>query len=213
MFCPRCGRKAIDRAAFCFGCGSALPARSPTLLEIGYGYLEAGEVEMAVAALNRALAEAPDDPRAILGLAVAQIQRRDWEAAEAALRRTLELDAANAVAHAYLGSLLMAQFEIDAARAELDEALRLDPASFIVHLKRGEFFLRLGLVGEAVAELASALALPAPSSQVESYARSLLAQARERSRGSFVRRVAPLDLATVRCTLAGLWPGMAGRSS
>ena len=122
---------AVALLAIAAGSVSALPPRRPlpddALVAEGEKKLEAGDVDGALAAFQRAEALAPKDPRPRY-LRGAALVKKDPEGAIAAYREALGLDATLAAVHAELGALLLDLGRLDDALGELKTSLKLDPA-------------------------------------------------------------------------------------
>lgn len=112
----------------------------------------------AMAALRRAIEQAPDFAMAhyFLGLAYG-LQGRHADAA-AAFARTTELDADFAMAHLNRGVALQKLGRLDEAEAALREALRVEPDSPKALQFLGQVLARQGRFGEAIDALERSLA-------------------------------------------------------
>ncbi len=88
----------------------------------------AGDTSGARAALEEALRQRPDDPKALEALGRLQLlDLSDPDAALATLRRAVAVAPADPEAHYGLGQQLHVRGDIEAARAEFEQALRLRP--------------------------------------------------------------------------------------
>ncbi|MGE0702642.1 MAG: tetratricopeptide repeat protein [Vicinamibacterales bacterium] len=86
-----------------------------------------GRGDDALAALNAAVTEAPQDALAHMRLGILHRGRREFEAAERELRRTVELVPAESVAHEQLAVLLSETGRFEEAHAELQRGLDIAP--------------------------------------------------------------------------------------
>jgi Tfp pilus assembly protein PilF len=93
----------------------------------GEQLLQQGDGEGAKAKFEAALAKNPKDPRALLGLGLAEEALGHVDAAVDAYREALEVDGSLAEAHNNLGLILRDKDQLDAAVAELEAAVKADP--------------------------------------------------------------------------------------
>lgn len=148
------GRRIAALALCAALCGSAAAGADeeplPDVAEAGLAALDAGELDAAVAALERAVAEQPDDAflHYALGVAAAGLGRD--VAAAAALSRAATLDPALPGVHAELGLVLYRLGERDRAEEHLVEALVQGPED-------GDVLLTLGLIDREHGEIDRAL--------------------------------------------------------
>jgi tetratricopeptide (TPR) repeat protein len=103
--------------------------------------------------LQRAAAEAPNNPRVwyVLGL-LYRIDSKPQQSAEA-FQRVLKLDPSNADSHYFLGSLLANQQDLPTAAAEFRAALRLEPLHASAEFGLARTLQRQGKMDEASAAL------------------------------------------------------------
>lgn len=113
-----------------------------------------GQVDLAIEDLTRLLEQNPRSAMAQLGLARAQILRRDADAALAALRKATELDPKNAEAQYQLGYVqqLMKQNPAAAVGA-FEKAVALEPGSELFRTSLGGALADANLLDRAVEEL------------------------------------------------------------
>jgi tetratricopeptide (TPR) repeat protein len=90
-------------------------------------WLQKGAVTNAVALMQQAVAQYPDQMRAWLVLGKASAHARDLPAAENALRRAVQLAPDSVAARTELGSALFARQKYAEAEASYREALRISP--------------------------------------------------------------------------------------
>jgi protein O-mannosyl-transferase len=81
----------------------------------------------AAEAFKKVIARYPESDQALVGLASAQIQSGQLDAAEKSLRAAIAKNERNVEAHKNLGIVLMSRGNLDAARKELERALELRP--------------------------------------------------------------------------------------
>jgi predicted O-linked N-acetylglucosamine transferase (SPINDLY family) len=106
----------------------AEPLREATShLHQGVALQQAGRLDKAIAAYQRAIARAPDDACAHNNLGSALREQGRLDAAIAAFRRAIELDPALAPAHANLGVALADQGKVFQAIASLRRSIALEP--------------------------------------------------------------------------------------
>jgi tetratricopeptide (TPR) repeat protein len=94
---------------------------------LGHRLLAGRRVAQAGEQYRAALALAPDEVPALLGLADVQLRERDPHGAAVTLRRAASLDSGNAEAYRRLGEACYQQGDLAAALAEWERALRLRP--------------------------------------------------------------------------------------
>jgi Flp pilus assembly protein TadD len=100
----------------------------PKLLNnVGTSLLKSGRLPEAIAFLNDALAQAPDDPRLLGTLSIALLRSGDLDAAERTARRSARLWPRDPAAHQALGLVLAKRGDTAAAVRELRFAAELDP--------------------------------------------------------------------------------------
>jgi tetratricopeptide (TPR) repeat protein len=93
----------------------------------GLKLLKKGAGARAIVALTQALADAPDDVEALVGLGRAFAQCSRWDEGEPHLRRALELDPNSYAAHFHYGEALLKAGRYQAAEEQFTLALRTRP--------------------------------------------------------------------------------------
>jgi Flp pilus assembly protein TadD len=150
-----------------------------------------GEVDEAIAHIEKALALRPDyaEARNNLGLALASRGRVD-EALEQ-YRKSLELQPAYAEAHNNLGVLLAHRGQLEDAIAHYTRALQIDPVLAGAHYNLAEALTARGRTDEAFAHLREALALKPDYAEAHNSLGVLLAQRGrfDEARDAFVKAV------------------------
>ncbi|HEX6834813.1 MAG TPA: sulfotransferase [Rudaea sp.] len=118
-----------------------------------------GDFAGAIATMNQAIAQRPDDALYLNTLASAQIETTNYDEAIATLTRAVELDPALTSAWYNLGLALMRSMRVDEAAAALRRALALSPQIAVsAHAMLGDMFRAEGRNDEAMAEFRAALA-------------------------------------------------------
>lgn len=133
--------------------------RSRRTFEQGVSSFESGEFEKAVAELEEAVEQDPNNSRAYLLLGRGYEGRGDLEQAEKAYKKTLDIDADQpevlyylAVIHKYLG-------ETEEAVSELEQAKALRDGFIGARLLLADLYASEGRVDEALAEYKSLIEL------------------------------------------------------
>lgn len=156
-------KEAIDRAL-------ALDPDHPTALEARANYRAGieGDLEGALADLERASLLAPGTSSVWNGLGLVLSARDAHREAEAALLRAIELDPLDPVSHANLALVYLEQNRLAEAKREIDTAMAADPEFAIGLVARGAYHLKNGDLDKAREDLlAGSTANPA-------YAQALL---------------------------------------
>ncbi len=118
-----------------------------------------GNLETAKAGFQKVLAISPENPPALINLAlIAQRQDRSDDAAKF-LRRVIQKDTANATAWLLLGIGAYEHNELEAAHAHLAQAVLYAPADARAHQYLGATFARRGWYSAGEDELRRALEL------------------------------------------------------
>lgn len=101
------------------------PSFTPAYVELGTEYLKAGEGQLAVDTLKKALEIAPEDPALQLHLGVALLNQKQSAAAESKLRLSIQKSKEYSVAaNYYLGVALLAEHKVEEARTIFEEMLK-----------------------------------------------------------------------------------------
>lgn len=193
QYCPSCGSGARSSDAFCRACGRALSddARAAGPIAEAEALVERGQLDEAIATLQRALSEA-ETPDLHVAVCTLYLRRGDAAGARRALERAISLDPGCAVAHAYIAGMDLHAGRVADAQDRLDYARDLAPDDLIVRIKRAEYWLRLGIFDNARAELRHALQNGGGSPQNRAIAEAMFASIEKRSRGSFTRKTVAL---------------------
>jgi tetratricopeptide (TPR) repeat protein len=156
-------KQAIDRAL-------ALDPDHPTALEARANYRAGieGDMDGALADLERASLLAPGSSTVWNGLGLVLSARGANREAEAALQRAIELDPLDPVSHANLALVYLEQNRLAEAKREIDTAIAADAEFAIGLVARGAYHLKNGDLDKAREDLlAGSTANPA-------YAQALL---------------------------------------
>lgn len=126
--CPACGQYAeVDRAV-CPNCGQRLGdfrQGAAYHLALAQGYLDRRRLDRAQEALDRAKAEAPDDPQVLAGIAALHEETGRLDLAIAEYEQVLEHDPTAVASYIRLGALYRQTGKADQARATLEKAALL----------------------------------------------------------------------------------------
>jgi predicted Zn-dependent protease len=193
QYCPACGFGARAADAFCRSCGSPLSegARAAGPIAEAEALVERGQLDEAIATLQRALGDAETSDLHV-ALSTLYLRRGDAAGARRALDRAVALDPGCAVAHAYVAGMDLHAGRVAEAQERLDHARDLAPDDLIVRIKRAEYWLRLGIFDNARAELRHGLQNGGGSPRNRALAEALFESVEKRSRGSFTRRTVAL---------------------
>jgi tetratricopeptide (TPR) repeat protein len=130
---------------------------------LGNAHLQAGELEPAAAALNRALAlygpGAREAVRAHHYLGVLERQRGRPDGAMEQFRMALAIDPGDALVHSEIALSLAAEGHDEEARRAFQAALALDPQAAVIHSNYGNHLFRRDELEEALAHYREALRL------------------------------------------------------
>ena len=133
-------QKVIDR--FNRATLSDEQANSALLSVVGDAYLRAGHPGLAQQAFEGALASAPKQPKARVGLARIRAIEKDFEGAKEELATVVSRHPDNADAHALLAEIAVAEGRVDDALAEYDLAIGIDPKEALHHFRLISILLR-----------------------------------------------------------------------
>lgn len=142
---------------------------SLVLMLVADRYGKRGDRVSALALFEKALEVRPNDPEAILSVAVAYAAvGRDQEAIPYFVR-SLELDGSQSVGFVNLGVSLEALGREGDARAAYETAIHVRPREALAHLNLGNLFLRGGEVASAVGAYEAAVAADPSMARAEYY--------------------------------------------
>lgn len=121
-----------------------------------------GDIDAAIATLEKAVKVAPGWSTLWNDLGNAQDARGDWQSAEKALKRAIELDPEDALARSNLAGLYLQQDRVREAKREIERALAADPGFDLALITRGRYHLATGELEKATEDLlAGTVANPA----------------------------------------------------
>ncbi len=119
--------------------------------------LKRGEIEPALALLERAVADYPDDASAWQTLGWGRYREKNYPAAEKALRRALELAPDSAETHFELGLVLFTQGQPTAAAGSFRRSLKLRPDYPASHYNLGMCLEQFGDRAGAIESFSAAI--------------------------------------------------------
>ncbi len=128
-------------------------ARTEVLLNRAQAHLEFGELERADQTFIEAAALLPDNPRPIIGRAMAAMRRGDLEAAMTLIDGAIALDAKAAEALNVKASVLHVQGRLEDALATYAQVLEIEPAHREARIARVGLLLDLGRDRETTQDL------------------------------------------------------------
>ncbi|MCV3735946.1 FecR domain-containing protein [Rhizobium sp. TRM96647] len=121
-----------------------------------------GDIDAAIATLEKAVKVAPGWSTLWNDLGNAQDARGDWQSAEKALKRAIELDPEDALARSNLAIVYLQQDRVREAKREIDRAMASDPGFDLALVARGRYHLSTGELEKATEDLlAGTVANPA----------------------------------------------------
>ena len=141
--------------------------------------LGAGDVDKAIAHLEKAVALHPPFVEAQLLLGTAYMDKRDWARAESALRRVLALDPKTAAALFALGEVYRQQKKYKESERELLAGLKLDDRSVQGHFTLGRVYYETGHIVKAGPHVGRALQLKPDFADGHLLAGDILLRARQ----------------------------------
>lgn len=115
-----------------------------------------GNLDAALADLNKAIEIAPGSAMAWNDLGLLQDARGASREAEVAFKKAIELDPDDPISHANLAILYLDQSRMKEAKREIDLALAADPAFDVALLARGRYYLQTGEREKAIEDLLAA---------------------------------------------------------
>jgi len=119
----------------------------------------ARELPAAEALYREVLAEQPDHPGALRGLAAIEFERGRLQEAEAAIRRLMATEPADSALHMSLGVILRRSDQGEAAASAFEAALAIDPFHVDALIALADIRRALGQAGEAVKIAQKAVAI------------------------------------------------------
>jgi Flp pilus assembly protein TadD len=135
------------------------PEPSTDLIAEGEAKLAAGDLDGALALLQRAVAAAPTSALAHSKLGIIYVHKREWDAASGEFSKAIQLDPTYAPAYSNLGNVYRERGQLDQAVAHYQKAISMDPEYWVAHQNLGIVYKQQGRVGEAVHEFKTATRL------------------------------------------------------
>lgn len=143
-------------------CGKILkthPQQPDALHLLGAVALREGRHEKAIALIEAAVEQSPDNAYFHANLGEAYRAHGRFERAVPCFERALEIDPERAEAHSGLGNILLAQGKADDALVHYDRALALNANLAPAHYNRGNALFEAGRLDEAIAAYRKAVAV------------------------------------------------------
>jgi len=116
------------------------PSHVRARLRLAHTLDQMGSPDAALAELDRALAQYPDNVTLLCGRAALASARLRYDAAEADLKRAMKLTESNSEVHTQLGILLCRKAKWREALVPLQRAVELDPSQSLPYYHLGEAF-------------------------------------------------------------------------
>ncbi len=135
------------------------PDPSTDLIAESEAKLAAGDLDGALAVLQRAVAAAPTSAVAHSKLGIIYVHRKQWDAAASEFSKAIQLDPTYAPAYSNLGNVYRERGQLDQAVAQYQKAVSMDPEYWVAHQNLGIVYKQQGRVGEAVREFKTATRL------------------------------------------------------
>ena len=135
------------------------PEPSTDLIAEGEAKLAAGDMDGALAVLQRAVAAAPTSALAHSKLGVIYVRKQQWDTAASEFSKAIQLDPTYAPAYSNLGNVYRERGQLDHAIAQYQKAISMDPDYWVAHQNLGIVYKQQGRVGEAVREFKTATRL------------------------------------------------------
>jgi len=141
----------------------------PAYVELGKEYLKAGEGQLAVDTLDKALKIDPDDPALRLNYGIALLNQKQFAAAETELRLSIQKGTGYSVAaNYYLGVALITEHKIDEARTIFEGVVKNGGEKLpLVHRYLGGIYLQDKQYRKAADELNTYLKLDPKAADAE----------------------------------------------
>jgi len=138
----------------------ALDARLPSIpYRIAVNYFSLGKFPETIKACQEAIQLAPGYAEAYMIMGVAELQKKDFAAAEVAFRQAATLKPNTEQFHLLLGVALYKNDKFDESLQELNQTLILDSHSAYGYFYRAQVFARRGERPKAIADLETAVSL------------------------------------------------------
>jgi Flp pilus assembly protein TadD len=135
------------------------PESSTDLIAEGEARLAAGDLDGALAVLQRAVAATPTSALAHSKLGIVYVHKRQWDTASSEFAKAIQLDPAYAPAYSNLGNVYRERGQLDQAIAQYQKAVSIDPDYWVAHQNLGIVYKQQGRIAEAVREFKTATRL------------------------------------------------------
>lgn len=132
---------------------------STDLIAEGEAKLAAGDLDGALALLQRAVAAASSSALAHSKLGIVYVHKRQWDTAAGEFSKAIQLDPTYAPAYSNLGNVYRERGQLDQAVAQYQKAVSIDPDYWVAHQNLGIVYKQQGRIGEAVREFKTATRL------------------------------------------------------
>jgi tetratricopeptide (TPR) repeat protein len=140
-------------------CVTKAPGKARAHLELGFAYVDTGQLERALAQFQTVVRLDPARPAVYFGLGKLYLRQGQLELSLANFDQTLRLDPTYFQANFQRGNIYFYQKEYERAVQDYSRALQFDPHSELVFNQRGMAYDSLGRYPEALADYTAALRL------------------------------------------------------
>jgi tetratricopeptide (TPR) repeat protein len=148
---------------------------------LGFIFSQKGQVDEAIAQLQKALEINPNDAEAHNNLGKAFVQKGQADEAMVQYQKALEIDPSIAEARYNLGNALLRKGSVDEAMVQYQKALEINPNVAETHSNLGAALLQKGQVDEAIAQFQEALRLKPDYGDAQSNLAKAQAMARQKT--------------------------------
>ncbi len=135
------------------------PNSSLAYTNLGNAYLDIGDMERAIVAINKALSLAPNDFTSYNNLGFVYLEKGEYREAELAFKKAIRLKPKNADAYYNLAILYVRVSDIDKALNFLRKAVKIRPNFTMAHNSLGYIYWIKGEKDKAIREYRKALSL------------------------------------------------------
>lgn len=142
----------VDYAVRCFTEALAIQEDGECMDYLAQCYMRAGQLDEAMATLNRLAELVPDNIGVYLQMARLAFMQEDYEAMAATCAKAMEIEPESATAHLLNGQAQVGQGKMIEAVAMFTKAISLNEALGDAYLHRGSLLLKMGDVQSADAD-------------------------------------------------------------